>query len=69
MLEFRDGDVEILQAVLDPPEHHALVLERLRVRNMDLDVKNGDTHAPFYAVTATRSIVKTSMMSPTFTSL
>ena len=68
-LEFRDGDVELLQAVLDPPEHHALVLQRLRVWNMDLDVKNGNTHAPFYAVTATRSIVKTSMMSPTFTSL
>jgi len=27
MLEFRDGDVEFLQAVFNPPEHHALVLE------------------------------------------
>jgi hypothetical protein len=44
MLELGDGDIELLETVLDSPEHHALVLERLRVWNVDLDVKNSYAH-------------------------
>jgi len=69
VLDLGDRHVELLEAVLDPAEHHALVLERVRVRNVQFDVEDRDAHARPYAVTATRSIVKTSMTSPTFTSL
>ena len=79
MLDLGDGDVELLQPILDPPQHHPLVLERLRVGQVHLDVQDRNSHGgagrvlfsgpAVQAVTATRSIEKTSITSPTLTSL
>ena len=44
VLNFRDGDVQLLQPILDPPQHHAFVLQRLRVGQEQLDGQHGNHH-------------------------
>ena len=72
MRDLGDGDVELPQPILHPPQHHALVLQRLRIGQVELDASS--RRPPImcrtaYAVCATRSIVNTSMTSPTLMSL
>src|SRR5882672_5492040 len=44
MLDLGDRDVELLQTVLDRSQDHPLVLQGLRVRDVQLDGKQRDDH-------------------------
>ena len=67
MIRFGDGDIEFrAQAVSEAADDHSLVLERLGVRDVDVESQQGDRN---YRVTSTFSVTKASMMSPTLMSL
>src|SRR5262249_2883399 len=44
MFDFRDGHVEFLQPVLDPPQDHSLVFSRTAGRYMQLDGQKANGH-------------------------
>src|SRR5438034_4749134 len=66
MFDLGHRHVELLEPSLDAAEHHALLFERPAAGHVQLNREKPDHHQ---AVTATRSIANTSMMSPTLMSL
>src|SRR5688500_2405510 len=53
MVHFGNRHVELLQPVLHAPEHHPLFFQGMRVRNVELDVQDGYSHAEIQIPTPT----------------
>src|SRR4029434_9774172 len=49
MLDFGDGDIELLDPIFDTSEDHALVFQRTGSRNVEFDSQQADHHLRHHA--------------------
>src|SRR4030095_13372796 len=49
MLDFGDGDIELLDSIFDTSEDHALVFQRTGSRNVEFDSQQADHHLRHHA--------------------